>query len=231
MVASVEDPSVINSAPVTVGAIASGLGDWSGAITSTNGTQVMPLDFQLVETVAGGGVTYTGGSNGDTVRTYGPLVLQTTSSPSIPCVNLFVPTASKVPGTNSVSGNMNSPGGVSLSGTGIGTGLNSGNVSLQVSLGLTASSLETFSLTGQFSPDGSTLSGTYTNTGFQAGCFVQGVPEHLVFPNSPHCLRTTQGHSPTDRLARYQFQWRDYPSPLVLFPMSAARQPRWTCSL
>jgi hypothetical protein len=174
MVSSVEDPSVINSVPVTVGAIASGLGDWSGTITSANGTQVMPLDFQLVETVAAGGVTYTGGSNGGTVRTYGPLVLQTTSSPSIPCANLFVPTVSKVPGVNSVSGNMNAPGGISLSGTGTGTGVNSGDVSLEVSIGFTANSLETLSLTGQFSPDGSTLSGTYTNTGFQAGCFSSG---------------------------------------------------------
>jgi hypothetical protein len=67
-----------------------------------------------------------------------------------------------------------------LNGTGTGTGINSGNVSLTWQ-GNIGAPLETLSLTGQFSPDGLTLSGNYTNTGFQAGCFSSGSSGTFTF--------------------------------------------------
>jgi hypothetical protein len=71
---------------------------------------------------------------------------------------------------------MNSPNSLALTGTQTGT----------TSLSLTWNSslngaAETISLTGQFSPDGSTISGTYTNSGFLAGCFLSGTSGTFSF--------------------------------------------------
>src|SRR2546426_5154785 len=46
-VASVETPTVINSAAVTVSAVQADLGDWYGTMTNAGGTQSTPLDFHL----------------------------------------------------------------------------------------------------------------------------------------------------------------------------------------
>jgi len=172
MVASVQDPTVINSASVSVGAISISAGNWAGAITTADGTQKMPLDFEMDRTVAASGTALSFGA-------YGPLTIFDNRNTQIPpCSNI---TLQQKPSTNNVSGDMNKPGGISLSGMENGTGLNPGDVKLAWQTGATAATVETLSLSGQFSPDGSTLSGSYTNTGFLAGCFPSNTSGTFAF--------------------------------------------------
>lgn len=164
-VASVQDPMVINSASVTVSSPSAILGDFYGKMTSADGTQSVPLDFNL--SITGNTLT------ADVLR---PLsVWDDTVSGNAPnCSNLWL---QGTPATDG-NGNMTSPNRVltnthiSLSGTQSGTGTNTGSVSLTWQANsLNPAGQQPISLSGQFSTDGSTLSGTYSNTGLLTGCF------------------------------------------------------------
>lgn len=163
-VASVEDSSMINSASVTVSAVQAYLGDWYGSMTNASGTQNTPLDFHLSAT--GNALSATG---------YGPLTIYDNRTGTIQpnCTNIDLqatPTFQKVSG-DMVSPNSNPNSHIALNGTQNGTGLNPGDISLTWQAQVVPYQLETISLSGQFSPDGSTLSGTYSNSGYLGGCF------------------------------------------------------------
>jgi hypothetical protein len=173
-VAPVEDPMVINSASVTVSAVQADLGDWNGSMTNASGTQATPLDFHL--SVTGNALSATG---------YGPLTIYDNRTRTIQpnCTNM---TLQATPIFDNVSGDMVSPNSnpnshIALSGTQNGTGLNPGDISLTWQAQVVPYQLETTSLSGQFSPDGSTLSGNYSNTGFLAGCFPSGTSGTFTF--------------------------------------------------
>ena len=173
-VASVEDPMVINSASVTVSAVQADLGDWYGSMTNASGTQSTPLDFHLSAT-----------GNALSAAAYGPLTIYDNRTGTIQpnCTNMDLQVK---PAFNNVSGDMVSPNSnpnshIALNGTQNGTGLNPGDISLTWQAQVVPYQLETISLSGQFSPDGSTLSGTYSNSGFLAGCFPSGTSGTFTF--------------------------------------------------
>jgi len=173
-VASVENPSVINNASVTVTAVQADLGDWYGSMTNASGTQSTPLDFQLSAT-----------GNALSAIQYGPLTIYDNRTGTIQpnCTNIDL---QATPTFNNVSGDMVSPNSnpnshIALSGTQNGTGLNPGDISLTWQAQVVPYQLETISLSGQFSPDGSTLSGTYSNSGYLAGCFPSGTSGTFTF--------------------------------------------------
>jgi hypothetical protein len=169
--ASVETPTVINSAAITVSATQADLGDWYGTVTPTGGATSMPVDFHLAQNG-----TALGTSNQATNVGFGPVSLITNQAAAFPpCYNLDLPSKPAVGNFGSqISPNsqLNNTH-ISLSGTVNGNGQMPGAVSLSLQLvpGTIANATENLTLAGQFDPTNSILSGTYTNTGFLAGCF------------------------------------------------------------
>ncbi len=173
-VASVQTPTVINSAAITVSATQADLGDWYGSVTPAGGTATsMPLDFHLAQNG-----TALGTSNQTTNVGFGPIALQTNQAApyfSLPCMNLDLwlkPVVSPVSGGQVSPNSQLNNTSISLSGTVNGNGQAAGAISLPLQLvSNSPAGTENLTLTGQFDSTNSILSGTYTNTGFLAGCF------------------------------------------------------------
>jgi len=173
-VASVENPMVINSASITVSATQADLGDWYGTLTTADGTTSMPLDFHLAQSG-----TALDTSHQTTIVGFGPVALETANlgqSQAVPCANLFLFAKPDVTPNTGVQISPNSELNnthFSLSGNVNGNGQATGAVSLSLQVvSLIPTGTENLTLTGQLDASNSTLSGTYTNSGFLAGCFL-----------------------------------------------------------
>lgn len=161
MATSVAEPSMGSSAAVNVTPSPVDKGKWYGNMTSSNGTQTLPLDFNLTQT-----------GNNLAATQNRVLSMYKAAPPSASCYNF----AFNSPALNQF-GNVIYPQNMTLSGA-----INGSNVTLTLqtvkspSQSSLSAGAETYNLTGAISPEGLTISGTYQDPSplLAGGCFTGG---------------------------------------------------------
>jgi len=167
MAASQEDPSVTGSAAVTVSFQPVAFGNWYGTLVSSDGTQSLPMDFSLTRT--GNGLSNTNG--------FVVLVMDTTvNSVFPPCGNFSLPQTEGFASVLRPSPNFTSSLSGSISGQTVQLSYTPGSDTTPVPI----------SLTGTLSPDGSTISGTFSKTAY--GCFANVISGTFSFTQYPAVL-------------------------------------------